>query len=290
MANMIEDVWRIGASPSEKDALIVPTVRSAKIEALGSELARLPLSFTKSGGGVKRAPTGSRGYSVTLTIPKTFAAQHISGHGPFYLWMTAKDGERIADEWCNQFLIARRENGLDEQEVPYVSINFQSQYKREFSSTDELLAATRARPSGDFVNADCGCRGQHDGLRDWLRRVTRRAPYIYALSVVEGSEIQYHDQVNTRPPRFVVSRVARDGTVDWQCSCGAWTEVEPHNRGLEGMTLLEFYDSRSAQDHMRRLRNGVPQNWELIVAVASIVSGAAFVIGEIVIPLVSSCE
>lgn len=288
MANMLEDAWRIGTSPSEEDALIVPDVTKAKVEALGSELAKLPLSFTKSGGGVKRTPAGSRGYSVTLTIPRAFAVQHISGHGPFYLWLTSKNGDRIEFEWCNQFLVARREDSLDEQRVPHVSISFQSQYKREFSNIDELLAAARARPSGDFVNANCGCRGQRDGLRDWLRRVGRRAPYIYAPSVVEGSEIQHRDQVNTRPPRFVVSRVARDGTVDWQCSCGAWTEVEPHNRGLEDMTPLEFYDSRSAQDHMRRLRNGVPQNWELIVAVSSIVSGVAFVIGEIIIPLCSS--
>ena len=285
---MVETVWRIGKSPAEKEALTIPNVTCDRVEALGNDLARLPLSFAES-GGTKWFPTAPRGFEVTLTVPTSFVSEHIDRSGPFYLWMTIRDGANVLTEWCNQFLIVRRQDSLDDDGEALVSISFQSLYKDEFSTIEELLATAEQRPSGDFVNANCGCLGQHDGLRDWFRRVRRRAPYIFASSTIEGSERQSGGQVTLRPPRFVVSRKTRDGRTDWQCSCGAWTEVEPSDRGYAKMTPLEFHDSRSAHDHVRRLRNGVPQNWELIVAVSSVVSGAAFVIGEIVIPLFSSC-
>ena len=283
----MKTTWKIGRSHVESDAQIVPEIADHSIEWLDRPLALLPLSITKGGGGTNWMPLGPEGMRVKLTVSTEFYLEHVDGHRKLYAWMSTQAGDDVLQQWCNQFLVTRRQDRAGEDAV---SFYMESIYRKNFTTVDELLESQEPRPAGDFVNRNCGCRGKQAGVRDWLRRVFRKSPYVYAISVADGTETTQIDGVRVRPPHLLVTRVTREGRLDWQCSCGAWTEIAPHDRGREDMTLLGFRDSRSAHDYMRRLRNGVPQNWELIVAASSIVSGIAFILGEIVIPLLSSAE
>ena len=274
----------------ETDATIVQDVRASTTEWPDDRLAVLPLSATKSGGGVKRIPVKSQGLRVQLTVPATFYFEHINELRKVYLWMSTEIDGEVVERWCNQFLLTGRRDRRHRDGEDVVAFDLEALFRKNFTTVDELLQSQEARPDGDFVNENCGCRGERPGPGDWLQRVFRKSPYVYAISATDGAETQQINDVRVRPPLFLVTRVTRDGRVDWQCSCGSWTEVYPHDRGKEDIIPLGFRDSRSAHDHMRRLRNGVPQNWEVVVAALSLVSGVALLIGEVIIPLASSCD
>lgn len=282
--------WKIGRSHVESDATIVQDVRACKIEWPDDRLAVLPLSTTKSDGAVKRIPVMSQGLRVQLTVPATFYFDHIDGLRKVYLWMSDETDGEVGHRLCNQFLLTGRHDRRRHDGEDVVDFDLEALFRKNFTTVDELLQSQEARPDGDFVNENCGCRGERPGPGDWLRRVIRKSPYVYAISATDGAETQQINDVRVRPPLFLVTRVTREGRVDWQCACGSWTEVHPRDRGKEDITPLGFRDSRSAHDHMRRLRNGVPQNWEVVVAALSLVSGVALLIGEVIIPLASSCD
>lgn len=280
----METDWTIGPSPIEAEAHPVLSVYKSELDLHSGGLARLPLSPRKTGGGVRRTPVGVAAAKVELAVSAETYSRHLRGDSSVYLWMRGADGEELV----NRFLINRSIYFKGEDGAYQVRVVLEATYRGDFSSVDELLEAEQARPDGDFANKNCGCRGDQEGIRDWFQRATRRSPYVYDLSWTVGSETETAGSVQVVEPRYFVSRVAKGGRVDWQCACGAWTEVEPDDRGKQEMTILSFADARSAHDHMRRLRNGVPQRWELIVAISSMVSAAAFVTGEIVIPLINS--
>ncbi|MCY3567924.1 MAG: hypothetical protein OXH38_04815 [Chloroflexi bacterium] len=192
------------------------------------------------------------------------------------------------EQLVNRFLINRSIFVQDDNDQQQVKVILEATYRGDFSTIEELQKAEEERPDGDYANRNCGCRGKQEGFRDWFQRAIRRSPYVYDLSWTPGSESRSDDTVKITEERYFVSRVGKRGRVDWQCACGAWTEVHPNDRGKAEMTALSFADARSAHDHMRRLRHGVPQNWELFVAFFSLVSAAALLFGEVIWPLINS--
>lgn len=281
-------VWKIGHTHLEADAVEIPDVLHGAIGA-HEPLARLPLSPRRSGGGVRRTPIRKPSVDIRMDVPVEFCQEHLTTSKPVYLWITHFDERNeIYGTSCNQYLIARASPKDYKADTTHMTVHLSPVYRGTFTNTQDLLDAQRTRPDGDFVNENCGCRGVKEGFRDWIERVFRKSPYTYSLSQVPARQSEVGADTQVRAPGFYVSRISRSGRIDWQCICGAWTQIEPMDLGKLDVNPLVFADARSAHDHVRRLRNGVPQNWELVVAFFSLVSATALVFGEIIWPLINS--
>ncbi len=283
---MVKTVWKIGNTHIESEALEIPDVGDWE-ETSHEPLAWLPLSPRKSGGGARKVPPRKPGIDVKIDVPNEFYREHMVTKNPVYLWTTHyNEQDKVHHTSCNQYLIGRAEPKEHEADATHMRVYLSEMYRGPFANTQELLDAQKARPEGDFVNKNCSCRGTKEGFPDWIQRVFRRSPYTYTLSQVPATHSEVGNDTQVRAPRFYVSRLTRSGRIDWQCVCGAWTQIEPMDLGKLDINPLVFADARSAHDHVRRLRNGVPQNWELIIALSSVLSAAAFVVGEIALPIV----
>ncbi len=276
--------WLISPNPIRDHAHPVLSVFKSDVDRYSGGLARLPLPPRKTGGGVGRIPVGIPAAKVELAVNVDTYDRYLRSDSIVYLWWTEQDDE----QYVNRFLIVRHDYLPPEDNEYQVKLWLEASFRGGFLSTNDLLKAEKIKPDGDFANRNCGCRGMQEGLCDWLQRVLRRSPYVYNLSWTVGSRSNSGSTLQITEPRYFVSRVTKEGRVDWQCACGAWTEVEPNDRGRREMSVLSFADARSAHDHIRRLRNGVPQNWELIVAIFSFASATALVFGEVILPLINS--
>ena len=66
--------------------------------------------------------------------------------------------------------------------------------------------------------------------------------------------------------------------VQLQCACGYWDDVGTGQmlHFANGLTdLMVFNDRQVAEDHVRRLRSGIPDRWPVIAAVLAIAFGVA---------------
>ena len=278
--------WKVGKSHVESDALVVPDVVASEVGSL-QPMARLPWSPRRTGGFARKIPAREAGIDVQIEVPNEFFYEHMRDKAPLYLWIYYyNEQNKVYARWCNRYLLANAIPRGHDADATHMTVFLSAMYRGKFENVQELLNAQLKRPEGDFVNENCGCRGVKGGFWDWIRRVFRRSPYTYSLSQVPARQSDLGGDIQVRAPGFYVSRMTRTGQVDWQCVCGAWTQIEPMDLGKLDINPLVFADARSAHDHVRRLRNGVPQNWELIVAISSALSVAAFVIGEIVLPIV----
>lgn len=282
----MKTVVRLGRSHLEAEAIEIPDVMGMQVGS-HEPLARLPFSPRKSGGGVRRVPPRSPGIDVRMNVPSQFYYEHMATRDPVYLWIASyNEHDEVSDTSCNQYFVAKGTPKDDMADASHVTVYLSAVYRGTFADIQQLLDVRKAKPEGDFINMNCGCRGAKSGFRDWIQRVFRRSPYTYSLSQVPARHSGVGSDTQVRAPGFYVSRMKRNGQVDWQCVCGAWTQIEPLDLGKLDVNPLVFADARSAHDHVRRLRNGVPQNWELVVAISSALSAAAFAVGEIVLPLV----
>ncbi len=286
---MVKTVYKIGNTHIESEALEIPDVGDWE-ERSHEPLARLPLSPRKSGGGRKQTPPRAPSIDVKMNVPNDFYYDQMVTNNPVYLWAAHyTEQDEVYGTSCNQYLIARVKPKDYRADATHVTVYLSAVYRGTFADTQELLDAQKARPEGDFVNNNCGCRGAREGFYDWIQRVFRSSPYTYSLSQVPATHSEIGNDTQVHAPGFYVSRITRSGQIDWQCVCGAWTQIAPMDLGKLDVNPLVFADPRSAHDHIRRLRNGIPQNWELIVAatvlVSSLLSAIAFAIAEVVIPL-----
>lgn len=140
-------------------------------------------------------------------------------------------------------------------------------------------------------------RSSHPGILDWLRRFFSIGPYIYTAS---GGEHHYEGKFNLGPNRSSQFFVFRIHTQAEKRSvllpCGNWSEPRPLLRWSEedsslrystgeefeyGIDIVEwweklgppyllgarkFLDARDAEEYARKLRYGIPQNWQVWAA------------------------
>ena len=125
----------------------------------------------------------------------------------------------------------------------------------------------------------CPCDGTKPlllGVPDWFERLFRSSRYFYFTI----GAIRLRNQ--REAPRYYVRRRSYDEGVVYegkQCICGAWLDFEEGQEpSLNGGVEIEFQDPRAADEYARRMRNGVPQNWEIAV---SVVGGSLIALGEI---------
>ena len=139
--------------------------------------------------------------------------------------------------------------------------------------------------------AACG-RRRHPGILDWLRRFLNIVPYIYTAS---GGEHHYKRKFGGGPDRssrfFVFREDMQTEMSAVLLPCGNWSEPHPflsfseedstlrYSTGEEfdyGIDIIEwwehsgakqFLDARDAEEYARKLRYGIPQNWQVWAAI-----------------------
>ena len=99
---------------------------------------------------------------------------------------------------------------------------------------------------------------------------------FHEVSATRGTSTEtYHVQ---RRPSSVVGVPSADD-IEWLCQGGHWAKRK--NRKNPDVLYYAFHSSRAADEHVRRLNNGIPINYELwlvgagaIIAVANLRSDA----------------
>ena len=110
----------------------------------------------------------------------------------------------------------------------------------------------------------CCAGGKSEGFRDWFRRITRRSPWFYEAR-------QKEDDTLNRLEIIRISIDARPSPDDSEhlCPSGHWVP-----KG-ESAKRYYFFSRRAADEHVRRLNNGIPIRLEGFLVVAGAVIAAA---------------
>lgn len=196
----------------------------------------------------------------------------------FYLWEIFEDTdtsklicERVC--WARCLSIRSTDTGT--------RLEAENVYGKWFDSVSELR--DHQKQLGHYGKSACGCNGHRDSNFEWLRRVLRRPSYVYTLGVRPGSQRENSaGLVHQTEPNYTIHRYKNKTDIAEElCACGRWTQVFPDDKGSELVIPMIFHDARTATDYMRRLQTGVPQNWELLTALA----GLALFTSEVVYPV-----
>lgn len=113
----------------------------------------------------------------------------------------------------------------------------------------------------------CCVTGTREGLRGWVRRLFRRSNYMY-LAKKEGQDVFSIWRKPVASDREDIQEVL--------CEGGHWTTETGH------ATKYSFFSERAVDDYVRRLNNGIPQNYEIVLALV----GSLFLTGSLVIDIV----
>ena len=148
-----------------------------------------------------------------------------------------------------------------------------------------------------WKNCAACARRRHPGILDWVRRFLSIGPYIYTAS---GGEHHYEGKFSSGPNRSSRFFVFRENLQTEMSAvllpCGNWSEPHPflnlneedstlrystgeefdysidiiewweHLRASYPLGAKKFLDARDAEEYARKLRYGIPQNWQVWAA------------------------
>ena len=120
------------------------------------------------------------------------------------------------------------------------------------------------------------------GFFDWLSRIFGMHKYVYELSTSEETQTtdvssdgkSERTRVDNRLFNVVRTIHIPDSgqpIMEWQCTCKRWWSPPRKVDSIIGehIRLLEFHDARTAEEYARKLRHGIPQNWEVLLVIAT---------------------
>ena len=246
------------------------------VEDREDDLRRFQLSNAKRRMGKWRAPLPIRSLrapTLSVTVPRQLYEEALSGSGEFYVWKIAREvdngpvhQEYFNKVWFSSFRIDRT------TDLVYLTAKYV--YEPPILSADDLAAKEEQNPFGDYNHSHCECKGVHDRYLGWLTRAIGCSRYTYAVEQRPGwtEQRRYDGGVVQHSQTFVIERHTKDGGVQWECVCGAWTEVRLEDGGRDYMTVRVLYDSRSAEARADYLRKGIPMRWRFYVGLMSLAS------------------
>lgn len=239
------------------------------------DLRRFHLSNAKRRMGKWRAPLSNRSLqapTLSVTVPRQDYDEALSGSGEFYIWEITSyvDDDEVLQEHVNKVWFSSIQTDRTGRSV---HLKARYVYEPPLSTMEDLAAKEEQNPFGDYNHPHCECKGVHDRGRGWLWRAIGVSKYTYTVEqrpswTTErpfGGTVQ-HSQT------FVIERHTKDGGVQWECICGAWTEVRLEDGGRDYLTSRVLYDSRSAEERADYLRRGIPMRWRLYVGLLSLAS------------------
>lgn len=275
--------YLIALSPDKAQAVEFPEPR-VRIGPRTASVPRILNGRQLSSGHAVRRIRDRSGSSTELieieNIPDaTNRLQLDLGTGQrFYLWEILEDAdtsETVSERVCWVRCLNIRSTDAGTR------LGAENVYGKWFDSISELRS--HEKRVSRYGKSACGCNGHRDSTMEWLRRVFRRPSYVYTLGVRPGSQREAPaGLVHQTDPNYTIHRYENKTDVaDELCACGRWTQVFPDDKGSELVIPMVFHDARTATDYMRRLQTGVPQNWEMLAALA----GLALFTSEVVYPV-----
>ena len=208
--------------------------------------------------------------TLSVKIDRRIYDEALSGLGEFYVWKitTRVDDGSVYDEQMNK---AWRSRMIRDREWVHVTLKYV--YAEGIQSIDDLLDREAEDPFGDFNQPHCECKGAHDRWWGWVKRALGCSDYTYTIDQSPAwSEERVFGGVVQYGPTFLIERHTKDGGIQWECICGAWTEVRLEDGARDYMTVRLLYDSRSAEERANYLRRGIPMRWRLWVVILSLSS------------------
>lgn len=279
-ARRLDVRFLIGKTPDRAEAVSVEmrdgdTSGPERREDEVRELRQSPATRRRTGPWRVLLPRRSlRSPVLRLTVPQQLYEQVLWPADDLYLWTAWRyvDDESIHEETVNK---AQLSSATPNQADKTVSVRLRYLYEQGSPSVEALLDKEKENPFGDYNQRNCQCRGRHDRWR-WFKQLVGVGKYTYVVqhepswtvSREEGHTVHHSET-------FVIERHAKDGGVQWECVCGAWTEIIPDDAGREDMIVNMLYDSSSAEERVNLLRSGLPMRWRLYTLVLSAFSAIA---------------
>ena len=280
-ARRLDVRFLIGKTPDRAEAVSVEmrdgdTSGPERREDEVRELRQSPATRRRTGPWRVLLPRRSlRSPVLRLTVPQQLYEQVLWPADDLYLWTAwryVNDGS-IHEETVNK---AQLSSATPNQADKTVSVRLRYLYEQGSPSVEALLDKEKENPFGDYNQRNCQCQGQHD--RGWRRfkRLVGMGEYTYVVQYEPGWTVS-HGEGHTahHSETFVIERHTKDGGVQWECVCGAWTEIKPDDTGREDMIVNVLYDSNSAEERVNLLRGGIPMRWRLYTLVLSAFSAIA---------------
>ena len=228
------------------------------------ELRQSPATRRRTGPWRVLLPRRSlRAPVLSLTVPQQLYEQVLRPADELYLWTVYRyvDDRSIHEESVNK---AQLSSATPNQADKTVSVRLRYLYEQGSPSVEALLDKEKENPFGDYNQRNCQCQGRHD--RGWRRfkRLVGMGEYTYVVQYEPGWTVS-HGEGHTahHSETFVIERHTKDGGVQWECVCGAWTEIKLEDAGRENMIVNVLYDSGSAEERVNLLRRGIPMRWRL---------------------------
>ena len=115
----------------------------------------------------------------------------------------------------------------------------------------------------------CCRNGKRRSRLEWLRVLFKRGPYFYQVGPVRSGVFHIY-----RRPATYDGQPSRE-QFEWLCANGHWA---PHASGQPDMLFYQLHSSRAADEYVRRLNNGIPNNYGAWIAVGGILIAVVEVI------------
>ena len=113
----------------------------------------------------------------------------------------------------------------------------------------------------------CCITGKRESLWGWFRRLIRHSNFVY-MAEKEGDD---YFSVWRNP-----AHSDRSDIREVLCEGGHWT-VETSNA-----PRYSIFSDRAADDYVRRLNNGIPQNYEIVLTLM----GGSFLVASLVVEVI----
>ena len=214
---------------------------------------------------------------LSLTVPQEQYNQTLSYAGELYLWEVWRyvDDGSIYQEYVNKIQVSSATRSRSDKTV---SVKLRYRYEQDIPSVEALLAKEEENPFGDFSQRHCQCEGRHDRGWGWIKRLAGKSGYTYVVEHQPAwTESQGEGRTVNHSETFVIERHTKDGGIQWECVCGAWTEVRLEEAGRESMIVNVLYDSSSVEERVNLLRHGIPMRWRLYTLGLSALSAVVIV-------------
>ena len=241
------------------------------------ELRQSPAARRRTGPWRVLLPRRSlRAPVLSLTVPQQLYEQVLRPADELYLWTVYRyvDDRSIHEESVNK---AQFSSATPNQADKTVSVRLRYLYEQGSPSVEALLDKEKENPFGDYNQRNCQCRGRHDRWR-WFKQLVGVGGYTYVVQHEPGWTVSRGEGHTVHHSEtFVIERHAKNGGVQWECVCGAWTEIKPDDAGREDMIVNMLYDSNSAEERVNLLRSGLPMRWRLYTLLLSALGAIIFV-------------